>query len=742
MNLVRWFRKNNKKILAVVVVIIMIGFVAGPALRHFSQRRMGTNKPIAYFGDDKKITEKDRNLAQQELGILRGVRAGDMLRSVGLAVFRTEDLRSLLLGELLFSEQRVSPILVRRVKQRIRVSEYRISDKQINDIYTGSVPRDIYWLLLKNEMQLAGIRVSNKASGKLLARIIPQLFNGATYSQLMGALIEQRGIPEKKVLSAFGKLLAVLEYAKMMCSSEDITISQIMHNVSLEGEIIDVNFVKIGSPVFAETQAEPTQQEIVEHFDKYKKFFSGAVSEENTYGFGYKLPDRVKLEYIAVKLDDVSKMVTAPTQEEAEKYYQKYRERFTEEVPSDPNDPNSPPTERIKSYAEVASDISNLLRQNKVNLKADRILQEARALTEAGLEDIDTELKTLSTEQFRQIAGDYETAADQLSKKHEIKVYSGQTGLLSAADIQTDEYLGRLYLKGYGYNVVWLTQTVFAIDELGVSELGPFDVPKPRMYENIGPIRDTTGQIVAVVRVIEAEKASEPESIIDQTFSKGTLRFEQTSEQANKDFYSVKEKVTEDLKKLAAMDTAKSKAEEFKVLAAKEGWESAVNKFNKLYGQTDKRNESDPNVFRLQSLTNLRRISNAVIETLAVQTIGNPAAQSSVDEAKKERLLRNKLYSLVPQDSNSLDTVPLVLEFKPDMSYYCLKNVSVKHLTQNEYKRIKAAQVYKEDIIQSQSLAAVHFSPENILRRMNFRWSEQEEKEADVNTPAEPEGKS
>ncbi|GAH62943.1 unnamed protein product, partial [marine sediment metagenome] len=262
----------------------------------------------------------------------------------------------------------------------------------------------------------------------------------------MGVLINRQRISEKEILATFSKLMAVLQYSSMICSSEDITSSQIMHDASREEERIDVEFIKFDSSVFAETQDQPSEAKISEHFEKYKEFFAGDVSEKNLYGFGYKLPDRAQLEYIAVKLDDISATVTPPTQEETEEYYEKYREEFPEMVPSDPNDMNSPLIERTKSYAEVASIISNLLLQKRMNSKANMILQEAKTLTEAGLED--TESQNLTTEQLGQMVGDYNAAADQLSEKHETKVYAGQTGLLSAADIQTDEYLGRLYIEG------------------------------------------------------------------------------------------------------------------------------------------------------------------------------------------------------------------------------------------------------------------------------------------------------
>jgi hypothetical protein len=740
MNLIKWLRKNNTKVMAVVVIFIFIGFVAEAYLGQLSRRRTDKRRTIAYFADNRKITNYDVALARQELEILKLLRADDILRGIIVPAFRsTRDLQAVLLAELLFSERTTSPELTAYIKQMIGANRYRISEKQINDIYRRSMPSEIYWLLLKNEAQLAGVETSDEISRMQLARVIPQLFNGATYPQLIGLIANQHSVSEEEILTAFSNLMTVLMYARMVCTSENITSSQIMHNASWEEETIDVEFVKFDSAVFAGAGGEPNEEELLKHFDKYKKFFAGDINDQNPYGFGYKLDNRVQLEYIAVKLDDVSTIVTAPTQEDVEEFYQKHREGFAESVPSDPNDPNSPPTERIKSYGEVASVISKSLLQNKISSEAERILQEARTLTEAGLQATDKELAEISTEQFRQMAGDYVTVAKQLSEKYKIKVYAGRTGLLSASDILMDKYLGVLFLKGYGYNPVGLTRAVFAIDELAASELGPFDVPKPRLYENIGPARDMLRRIMVVVRATEAEKASEPENI-NQTIASGSLELDENREQPDKEVYSIRETVAEDLKKLAAMDTTKNRAEEFINLAVRDGWENAVDKFNELYEQQDMQSGKDANAFTLQNLTNLRRTSSMEMETVALQNAGNPARRLLVNRAKKENQLVNQFYSLVPQDSNTIDALPLVIEFKPDMSYYCLKNISVKRLEQEQYDKIKAVQNYKEDFIQSQAMAPVHFNPENILKRMSFRLVEEDKEPPDNNTPSESEG--
>jgi len=775
MNLVKWFRKNNTKVMAIVAIGTLASFMGLVSFLEFiSRRSTGLHKTAAYFSDNRKITNNDIIVAREELHVLGSAGTAELLQSVGIPLFsKVLDLRAILLGELLFSERRTSPGLVNYIKRMIRNNEYRISDKQISDIYKRSAPSEIYWYCLKKETELAGIRVSNEDTRRLLVDAIPRIpqFRGATYSQLIGSVVKQLGISEERILTIFSKLLAVLEYAKMCCSGEDITTLQLMQEVSWDGETIDANFVKIDSALFAETQSEPNQERIVEHFNRYKKFFSGAADEENPYGFGYKLADRVQLEYIACRLDDVSAIVTPPTQEEAEQYYQKNREKFTEQVPSDPNDPNSALTERIKGYAEVAGIISKSLLQNKINSKAKGILDDAKKLTETAPHDMDTEPDSPGPEQLKQRPGDYEAAAEKLSEEYKIGVYAGKTGLLSAADMYADDYLGNLYMRSYGNNIVVLTQFVFAVDEMGLGELGPFAVSKPEMHKNIGPVIDMLGRIMTVVRVIDAQKASEPESI-NQSFGTGTFKFAPEHEQANQadanttpkqeleteDVYSVKAKVTEDLKKLAAMDAAKKKAEEFIALAAKDGWESTIEKFNGLYGRKDTQDESDPNAIKdidmpvkSESLTNLKRISREAIERLALQSQGNPGSTwfvneaqrwLSVDEAKVQGQFINRLYSLVPQDSNSVDNLAQPLEFKPDMSYYCIKEIRIRRVMREQYEQLKPLKVYSEEHIQSQSLAAVHFNPENILKRMDFRWAAGARRAAEPNEPAESKGTS
>jgi len=190
------------------------------------------------------------------------------------------------------------------------------------------------------------------------------------------------------------------------------------------------------------------------------------------------------------------------------------------------------------------------------------------------------------------------------------------------------------------------------------------------------------------------------------------------------------------------LDATKSKAEEFVALAKKDGWTSAINKFEELYGQLQQHDPNEPNAFRLQNYPDMRRISKANLETLALQSQGDPMALFYLNESKVNQQFVDQLYSLVPQDSDTVGTLPLVMEFKPDLSFYVIKNISVKRLFKEDFDKMKATRLFREDYIQSQSLAVIHFNPENILKRMKFKPAKSEEEPVDANKPVKSEAAS
>jgi hypothetical protein len=723
MNLIKWLRRNNTKIMAVVVIVLMFAFVGGSALQYLLQPKLGAKAAVAYYGKNTKITPVMLRDAGVELEILQALQAD--------AVLRQQDLRGILLGELLFSQNRGSPALMNQVMQMIRRNQYQISDKQLSEIYERTELPATYWILLTKEAESAGIRVPTADVGSLLGRIIPQIFRGQSYQAVMGGIIGRFRASEQSILETFSKLLAVLQYAQTICSIEDVTLPQLTHMASQGGDTLNAEVVQIPARAFVDKQTAPAEDALKAQFEKYKGSFPGTVTQDNPFGFGYKLPDRIQIEYIALKLKDVAGIVQAPTQEEAEQFYRQNRQRlFTQEVPSDPNDPNSPKTQRVTSYAEVADTILDQLRKQRITAKAEQILEEVRTIADANLATLTADGKEPPIEKLQKAAGKYSEIAKKVSTEHVIPVINGQTGWLSAVDMQSDELLGKLAMSGQGTTPLRLSQMLFSIKDLGDNAAVVIFAQHPRMFTTIGPASDPmgvmgsdlSGQIMLVAKIVGVSKAAEPENL-DVSFSTKTLDPGDTP--AKKDnTYSVREKVTQDLQKVAAWDTTRSKAEEFVALASKEGWDPAIAKFNDLYGKQAKEEPNDPNVFKLDRLNDLQRISNAQLQVVATQTLGNPAAAVIANQTRVEKQLVDQFYSLVPANADSAPTMPQVLEFKPGQSFYAVKSVSVKWLNQQQYDSMKGMLLQQEDYIQTQNLAVVHLNPANILKRMNFRRSE------------------
>ncbi|MGD1043447.1 MAG: hypothetical protein ABR913_10370 [Sedimentisphaerales bacterium] len=728
MSLMVWFRKYNKKIMAVVVIVLMIVFTIQPVMNYFSSARTGEGKVIAYYGDGKKISRQDVAMANQQIEILRMLNMESLLRPEDPRYASTQDLRIALLGELIFPERSSAVESISRIKQIVSMDNYGVSDKQINEIYSKQHPASIYWVLLTREAHEAGVRTPIEYAKSQLELIMPRLHRGATYSQVISAIEKRSRVSEEQVLDAFSDMTSVIEYCRTICATENRTIQQVLNQTSLRQETIDVNYVVCGANAFLDESFKPGADKVEEQFEKYKGNFAGGVGEGNPYGFGYKLPERVRLEYIAVRLNDVASTVNPLTQQEAEEYYQQHLQIFTRMVPSDPNDPNSEPVAKTRSYAEVASVISKGLYQQRVDSKAERILLEAKSITEANLSGIEAEQSKLTDEQIKKGSVDYAKVAAELSEKYKVKVYADRTGLLSSSDIQGDKSLAPLYVGGAGVTESPLARVVFAVEQLKTSELGPMDVKAPRLYENIGPLKDAremtdgyAGKNMMLMRIVSAEKAAEPKNI-NEKINKRSIRFDR-QDAAGEDSNTIREFVIEDLKLLAAMDKAKSKAEEFVALAAKDGWENAGDKFNRIYGKgKDDTNtiSGKKHTFTLNTQSGLRRINNLDIETLMTRYEGNPMARVLINGAKREGMLVDKLYALVPEDSNTLAKPGTIVEYKAGMCYYCLESMTIHRLYQEGFDMTKAAEVVRDEFVDSQALAVIHYNPKNIVKRMKF----------------------
>lgn len=732
MGLVKWIRKNERKLMAALLVLIMIAFVGGVALQEVLKRLGKGSQVVARFGADGEIGQRDLFEARDDLKVLRllGMDRLMLLRQSLLrtpdSLFRTPDFKSRLLGQLLFPDPQTAALVSDEMKRAIVQNRYLLSNRDIDEFFSAAGSRsELFWILLTEEARQAGCVISDDVAKERLKYLVPQITeNQVSAAQMVDYIINNHRIAEDRIVRTFGNLLAVLSYANLMTSSEDVTLAQIRSGIGRRGESIDAEFVKIDANVLAADQVEPTEEELSELFGMHKGSLPDDISRRNPYGFGYKLEARVQVEYLIARVDDIRDTVERPSAEATEEFYRRnaevpeYGGIFKYSFQTDPNDPEST-IEKTRNYAAVASKIRDVMIEEKTNSKADMIFNEAKEVTEAGYSGVD--MREATSEQLGGLAGDYGDAASKLSAKHDVKVYAGKTGMLTRREIAGDSYLGMLAAQGQSMMPASLGKIVFAIDELSVTVLGRFDVSPPKMWENIGPMRDRSGGIVAMVRVVRAQQDLEPAGL-DTSFSiKGAVLDEADDEPA---VYSVREKVVADCKVLSAMRQAREWSDELVRLLEDKTWGEAIDEFNELH----ETKEGDESVFvplRLEKISGQSRASLEEIKEIEMLSLENPIAADYVKAMVTNKALNDKLYSIfVPGHTEVLDA-KRVLSFRPGASYYIIKDIFRTTVTNEEYYNSKVARAYQIDAIRSDNLAFIHFSPENIFKRMNYSPEDQ-----------------
>jgi hypothetical protein len=735
MSLVRWLRKNNKKLMAVFVILIMMSFLGlGQMMRYANQK---ANKEIvAHYGNKKKISNFELGEARTELELLQALQAEAFLQS--------SDMRGLFLSEILFSERSINPRVLGFLNQSIQKNGLRITPEQITGLYQGTTSTagpNIYWLLLKKEASEAGMAVEPEMVRGLLNQIASELFNGQTYKQLMQQTMQRFSMSEIEILNTYGNLMSVLQFARMTTETHDITTSQIKHMASWAKETLSTELVKMDAKDFLKLEdpnAMPSNSALTDHFDRYKAITSGTLSGENPFGFGYMLPDRIQLEYMVVKLDDVQKTIAQPSAQDLEDYYQRVASSvFTREVSADPNmaddDPNAPKKQIVLTYAEVEPEVEKRLIVDKTIQKASEMLQKAKPMVQIPLAE-----QEASTDREKYA---FSKAASALKDTYPaVPARTGLTGLLSHSDMISDLYLRRLMASGAGNTAAQLVDVLFTAPPLKSTDPSLMSMPKPALLDTMGPIRDqytrpgtsVAGQIMALIRIAAVEPSMAPASLTD-TFDKNGIILDETQDTKQ---VVLKDTIIEDVKTLQAYEGLQAKARELIDLVEAGSWDSAVKQFNILYGDKIKTLPTDPNVFSVQP-KQLRRAPDSQMAQMVEMAKMNPMILGYVNSIRADNALFETLYKMIPADQDKAQNVPLTIESPADYSVYCFKDVSVSRLSQQEYEKTKAEMIVRETQIAAQSYAIVHFTPDNILSRMNFQWERTDEKEtSDANASA------
>jgi hypothetical protein len=348
-----------QKIMVFVIIFCMVSFVIGSVGLKWvvSLFGGGNNQLIATYDDGHKIKSPDFMRAQAELSILRMLMADRFLMAQSRG-----GLSGPLLMHLLFPESQFSALIPAQMKQAVQQGQLPISEDELNSYFQQRPERpEILWILLKDEAYRAGFVVANDKAAQTLRYIIPQMTNKQIdAAELVNQIIIKSNVSENQVIRIFSDLMSIISYAEKIIDNQAVTINQIKASVGRNKERIDVEYVKIDAEPLINNEANIAEVQIQEQFQKYKTFLPNNPTDDNPFGFGYKLQKRVQLEYMVVMMDDISNLIEQPTSETIEEYYSNNITKFQTSEPVDPNDPESEKITKTQPFAEVEPKIRQL----------------------------------------------------------------------------------------------------------------------------------------------------------------------------------------------------------------------------------------------------------------------------------------------------------------------------------------------------------------------------------------------
>ena len=579
MTLMKWFRKNNKKMLAVLVVVLMIFFLLPAGIKgcgedartSYSWGTVATLK-----GKSARITSEMVNQANGDLQLIRSM--GIDIMGQNAQVWQGLGISPSVAGiadQLLFQEGQNSAYLRSQLYQMVQRQDDPAERQAVGDDIEQLTKSErgqnsLYYLLLKNEARQAGMTASEEQVAAFID-IHDQIRKYYPIGSIR-QVCSSNGVSEAYLRAAIGEFLAVLNYAQAMTMPLGVSEQQLRHQVldSMVGQSASGTYLAFKEDLLQKKVPEPNLPDKIALFDKYKNNPEGQTSPENPHGFGYQLPDRVKVEFLRVELKPALQEVETrfkalslrQQEEKVRQYWQQNKENYRQQLPPPPDAKNAEPQYRDPSFDEVAAQAHTDYLQQEVWARAERVLVEAQKAS----------AKTLPPPH-----SDYAQIAQALTKP-ELPVTAGAYPYFSYQQLLDDPNLGQASRSDKGRQTETLPAILMNSEPLYKPTESAAPAPTVKIYQDIFPFRtinpmDGVPDAVWMVRLIAFDKARVPVSIYDD----GTAGPVEKAPAENPESRLLPV-VTKDWRDLRGYELVKKSAQDFLALAKTMPWEAASKK--------------------------------------------------------------------------------------------------------------------------------------------------------------------
>lgn len=326
------FFRRRQKLVVIVMVALMVSFLVGGFLFERVSGRAGMKSPnkivVGRFRDGTKVTRADFDLALADLQIIDNARlATDAVEAV--------------------------------------------------KFFNRDNPAIVYALLIKESQALGPIGEADVDGLLAGARLVDE-----EYSRLI-SILRSRDITERRFRETLKRLILIeraFRESRVATPPSQAELERVFFDLS---DLIRIRYLKVPAERFAadvELPQDPQQldAELEAMFNRFVDRLPGSHQDDNPFGFGYRVPDRVAIEYMLVRADMLERAVVPP-ERVLSAYYETHRSEFTKQAPTGETDDEGEPIMQTvpKTFGEARREIIQILRPREVAQWMAIILQSA-----------------------------------------------------------------------------------------------------------------------------------------------------------------------------------------------------------------------------------------------------------------------------------------------------------------------------------------------------------------------------
>ncbi len=333
--MIKFMRKHNKKLLAIFTAGLLVVWLGSQALEEMLKR--DTSKETAGRAFGQSFDRRDRQNAHMRI---------EVLSSMGFPWNRPWGMN-------------MSRLPIRPVDE-------------------------LTWFLLDREARRQGIEVTTREVDSLL-----------TAAQMPGTVLERirdrNGVSIDSIKSFIADFMRIERLGHMAAGAIKVSDVEARHLIRDTGEKVTVRMTVLKASDFAEPNTPPDAAAMEKQFHDLKNDLPG---KGGRHGYGYRCPDRIRLEYITTSLTAIENALKV-SKDEAMEYWREHRQNYTKQVPVSTAPSSAPSTNaattasapttsskptsmeaKIKSFDEAYEQVVADMRRDRAPSIAEKLVRE------------------------------------------------------------------------------------------------------------------------------------------------------------------------------------------------------------------------------------------------------------------------------------------------------------------------------------------------------------------------------